>query len=165
VNLLFLRPGSFMENILGSVGIYKNMGFFAGLVKDSVKQPMVAARDIGQRAAAELRSLNFSGHQIKELHGQRDLTMNEVASIFGAAIGQPDLKYMQAPAMMAKPAMMSAGMSSDMVDQIIELSSAISHGKLVMHEPRNAENTTPTTFETFTNEVLVPAYKGKSASA
>jgi hypothetical protein len=34
-----------------------------------------------------------------------------------------------------------------------------------MHEPRTAENTTPTTFETFTDEVLVPAYKGKSATA
>jgi hypothetical protein len=154
-----------MENILGSVAIYKNMGFFAGLVKDKVKQPMIAARDIGQRAAAELRALNFSGHQVKELHGQRDLSMDECATIFGAAIGKPGLGYMQAPAMMAKPAMMQAGMSADYVDQIIELSSAISHGKLVMHEPRSAENTTPTTFEFFTEEVLVPAYKGKSASA
>jgi uncharacterized protein YbjT (DUF2867 family) len=165
VNLLFLRPGSFMENILGSVAIYKNMGMFAGLIKDSVKQPMIATRDIGQRAAAELRSLNFTGHQTKELQGQRDLTMNECAAIFGTAIGKPGLGYMQAPAMMAKPAMMQSGMSADYVDQIIELSSAVNHGKLVMHEPRSADNTTPTTFETFTNEVLVPAYKGKSVSA
>jgi uncharacterized protein YbjT (DUF2867 family) len=165
VNLLFLRPGSFMENILGSVAIYKNMGFFAGLVKDSVKQPMIAARDIGQRAAAELRAMNFTGHTVKELHGQRDLSMDECAAIFGAAIGKPTLGYTQAPAMMAKPAMMQAGMSADYVDQIIELSSAINHNKLVMHEPRNSENTTHTTFETFTEEVLVPAFKGKSASA
>jgi uncharacterized protein YbjT (DUF2867 family) len=165
VNLLFLRPAAFMENILNSVAIYKSMGFFAGLVKDSVKQAMIATRDIGQRAAAHLKARDFTGHQIKELHGQRDLTMNECATIFGTAIGKPHLKYMQALAMMAKPAMMQAGMSSDFVDQLIELSSAISHGKLVMLEPRSAENTTPTTFETFTNEVLVPAYKGKSVSA
>jgi uncharacterized protein YbjT (DUF2867 family) len=165
VNLLFLRPAYFMENLLNSVTVYKTMGFFASLIKDNVKFPMIATRDIGQRAAAELRAHNFTGHQVKELHGQRDLSMNECAAIFGAAIGKPDLKYMQAPAMMAKPAMMQAGMSADFVDQLIELSSAISHGKMVMLEPRNAENTTPTTIETFTNEVLVPAYKGKSASA
>src|SRR5579864_4169492 len=165
VNLLFLRPAYFMENLLNSVAVYKNMGFFASLIKDNVKFPMIAARDIGQRAAAELRALNFKGHQVKELHGQRDLSMNECAAIFGAASGKPDLKYMQAPAMMAKPAMIQAGMSSDFVVQLIELSNAISHGKLTMLEPRTAENTTPTTFETFTNEVLVSAYNGKSASA
>ena len=165
VNILFLRPGSFMENILGSVAIYKNMGMFAGLIKDGVKQPMIATRDIGQRAAAELRSLNFTGHQTRELHGRRDLTMNECAAIFGAAIGKPGLGYMQAPAMMAKPAMIQAGMSADFADQIIEMYDAINHGKTVTHETPSAENTTPTSFETFTEEVLVPAYKGKSAAA
>jgi uncharacterized protein YbjT (DUF2867 family) len=165
VNLLFLRPAYFMENLLNSVTVYKTMGFFASLIKDNIKFPMIATRDIGQRAAAELRARNFTGHQVKELHGQRDLSMNECATIFGAAIGKPGLGYMQAPAMMAKPAMIQAGMSADFVDQLIELSGAISHGKLPMLEPRNVENTTPTTIETFTDEVLVPAYKGKSASA
>jgi len=165
VNLLFLRPAYFMENILASVAVYKSMGFFSGLIKDNVKFPMIASRDIGQRAAAALKAPNFTGHQTKELHGQRDLSMDDCATIFGTAIGKPGLGYMQAPAMMAKPAMIQSGMSSDTADQLIELSSAISHGKLPRLEPRIAENTTPTTFETFTDEVLVPAYKGKSASA
>src|SRR5579864_1395972 len=158
VNLLFLRPAYFMENILNSVAVYKNMGFFAALIKDNVKLPMIATRDIGQRAAAELRALNFTGHQVKELQGQRDLSMNECAAIFGAAIGKPGLGYMQAPAMMAKPAMMQAGMSADTVDQLIELAKSINEGKLVMLEPRTADNSTPTSFEVFTNEVLVPAF-------
>jgi len=165
VNILFLRPGSFMENHLATVAVYKSMGIFAGLIKDSVKQPLIATRDIGERAAAELRAKNFTGHQIKELQGQRDLTMNECAAIFGAAIGKPGLSYMHAPAMMAKPAMMQSGMSADTVDNLIEMCKAISEGKVKAHELRNAENTTPTSFEVFTNEVLVPAYKGKSASA
>jgi uncharacterized protein YbjT (DUF2867 family) len=165
VNLLFLRAGYFMENHLATIGVYKSMGIFAGLIKDSVKQPMIATRDIGERAAAELRAKNFTGHQVKELHGQRDLSMNECATIFGTAIGKPGLGYMHAPAMMAKPAMIQSGMSSDVADNLIEMCKAISEGKIKMLEPRNAENTTPTTFETFTEEVLVPAYKGKSASA
>ena len=165
VNLLFLRPGSFMENHLATVAVYKSMGFFAGLIKDTVKQPMIATHDIGQRAAAHLKARDFSGHQVKELRGPRDLTMNECAAIFGAAIGKPTLGYMQAPTMMAKPAMIQSGMSADFADQIIEMSKAISEGRIKMHEPPNAENTTPTSFEVFTNEVLVPAFKGKSASA
>jgi uncharacterized protein YbjT (DUF2867 family) len=165
VNIIFLRPGSFMENFLPTVAVYKSMGFFAGLAKDHVKQPMIATRDIGQRAAAELRAKNFTGHQVKELHGQRQLTMPECAAIFGTAIGKPGLSYMHAPAMMAKPAMMQSGMSADTADQLIEMYDAINHGKIVTHETPSAENTTPTSFEVFTNEVLVPAYNGKSASA
>jgi hypothetical protein len=32
-------------------------------------------------------------------------------------------------------------------------------------EPRTATNTTPTSFETFVQEVFLPAYKGHAASA
>jgi uncharacterized protein YbjT (DUF2867 family) len=165
VDFLFLRPASYMENFLATVGVYKSMGFFAGLIKDDVSMPMIATRDIGQRAAAALRALDFSGQQTKELLGQRDLTMNECAAIFGTATGKPGLSYMQAPAMMAKPAMVQSGMSSDMADQLIEMSKAVSNRIMVPLETRNAANTTSTSFETFTAEVLVPAYKGKSASA
>jgi uncharacterized protein YbjT (DUF2867 family) len=165
VNLLFLRPAYFMENHLATVAVYKSMGIFAGLIKDSIKMPMIATRDIGQRAAAELRAKNFTGHQVKELHGQRDLTMNDCATIFGTAIDKPGLGYMHAPAMMAKPAMIQSGMSADTADNLIEMCKSISEGRIKMLEPRNADNTTPTTFETFTEEVLVPAYKGKSATA
>jgi uncharacterized protein YbjT (DUF2867 family) len=165
VNILFLRAAYFMENHLAAVAVYKSMGIFAGLIKDSVKFPTIATRDIGQRAAAELRAKNFTGHQVKELHGQRDLNMNECAAIFGAAIGKPGLGYMHAPAMMAKPAMIQSGMSADVADNLIEMCKAISEGKIKTHEPRNTENTTPTSFEVFTNEVLVPAYNGRSASA
>jgi uncharacterized protein YbjT (DUF2867 family) len=165
VNLLFLRAAYFMENFHATIAVYKSMGFFSGLIKDNVKLPMIATRDIGQRAAAHLKTCDFTGHQTKELLGQRDLTMNECATIFGTAIGKPGLGYMQAPAMMAKPAMIQSGMSADTADQLIEMCKAISHGIMVPLEPRTAENTTRTSFETFTDEVLVPAYKGKSASA
>jgi hypothetical protein len=72
---------------------------------------------------------------------------------------------MQAPGMMAKPALLQAGLSSDMADNFIEMSKAISEKRMVGLETRNAKNTTPTTFESFAAAVLVPAFKGQSASA
>lgn len=165
LNFLCLRPAYFMENFLSTVEVYKAMGFFAGLIKDDLSIPMIATRDIGARTAAELRSRDFTGHQTKELLGQRDLTMKECATIFGTAIGKPGLGYMQAPAMMAKPALVQSGMSADMADQLIEMSKAVNNRTMVPLETRTAENTTPTSFETFTAEVLLPAYRGKSASA
>ena len=44
VDFLFLRPASYMENFLATVGVYKSMGFFAGLIKDDVSMPMIATR-------------------------------------------------------------------------------------------------------------------------
>ncbi|HLX00229.1 MAG TPA: NAD(P)H-binding protein [Candidatus Acidoferrales bacterium] len=165
LNVLHLRPGSFMENSLLCVQVYKTMGFFAALVRGDLPAPQIASRDIGARAAAELRAREFGGQQIKELLGQRDLSMNEAARIFGEAIGKPGLGYTQAPAMMAKPALMQGGLSADTADQMIEMSKAINEGRMVPLEKRNESNTTATTFESFTAEVLVPAYKGQSASA
>jgi uncharacterized protein YbjT (DUF2867 family) len=161
VNLLFLRPAYFMENFLTPVSVYRSMGFFGGLIKGDVSMPVIATRDIAQNAAASLRSRDFTGHQTRELHGQRDLTNDECARIFGASIGKPNLGYIQAPAMMAKPAMMQSGMSSDMADQLIEMCKAISTGVMVPLEPRSASNTTPTSFETFAAEVLAPAYNAR----
>ncbi len=165
LNVLHLRPGYFMENFFMTVHVYKTMGFFSSLVRGDVPCPMIATRDIGVRAAAELRSLSFTGHQTQELLGPRDLTMDEATRIFGAAIGKPGLAYMQAPGMMAKPALLQAGLSADMADNFIEMSKAVSERRMVPLEARNAKNTTPTTFETFTAEVLVPVFKGQSASA
>lgn len=165
LNLLILRPAYFMENVLMSVGIYKSMGFFAALMRGDLLIPMIATRDIGIRAAAALRARDFTGQETQELHGQRDLSLDECARIFGTAIGKPGLGYMQAPAMMAKPALLQAGLSANMADLMVEMANAFNEHRLVGLEPRNAQNTTPTPFETFTAEVLVPAYKSQSASA
>jgi hypothetical protein len=65
---------------------------------------------------------------------------------------------------MAKPALMQAGLSADTAEQMIEMSHAINNGRMVPLEKRDESNTTPTTFESFTAEALVPAYNGQSAS-
>jgi uncharacterized protein YbjT (DUF2867 family) len=165
LNTLFLRAGFFMENLLSSVNIYRTMNLFGGLVKGDVPLPMIASRDIGPRAADALKSRDFTGHQTQELLGQRDVTMEEAATIFGAAIGKPGLGYMRAPAAMAKPSLMQGGMSADTADGLIEMSKAISERRMVPLEPRTQRNTTATTLENFTAHVLVPAFRGQAASA
>ncbi|HET9400297.1 MAG TPA: hypothetical protein VFO34_05040, partial [Candidatus Acidoferrales bacterium] len=101
----------------------------------------------------------------KELLGPRDYTMDEAAKVIGAAIGKPKLSYTKAPAFMAKPALRAAGLSSDMVDQFVEMTEAINDRRMVPLEERGANNTTPTTLEQFVAEVLVPASSGKTAGA
>jgi hypothetical protein len=42
---------------------------------------------------------------------------------------------------------------------------AINEGVVAGQEPRSPENTTPTSFEKFVQDVFAPAYHGKAATA
>jgi uncharacterized protein YbjT (DUF2867 family) len=165
LNVLSLRCGYFMENLLPQVGIIQKLGFMAGPVRVDVPLPMIYTRDIGETAAESLAKLDFVGMQTRELLGARHVTYAEAAKIIGAAIGKPDLTYRQVPATVLKPAMMQMGMSSNMVDLLLEMSDALNTGHMKSQEPRSARNTTPTTLETFVAEVFAPAFRGKAARA
>ena len=159
LNVLHLRAGYFMENTLAQIGVIKSMGMLAGPLRGDLKLPMIATRDIGQFAAAALLKLDFTGQSTRELLGQRDITMDEVAKIIGPAIGKPGLSYSKVPDMMLKPALTSMGMSSDMAGRILEMSAALNSGHMRALEPRSPANTTPTSFESFVAEDLVRAYQ------
>jgi uncharacterized protein YbjT (DUF2867 family) len=163
LNGLYLRAGYFMENTLGQVGVIQSFGVVAGPVRGDLPLPMIATRDIGTAAAEALLKLDFKGKHTRELQGPRDVTYNDVAKIVGAAIGKPDLKYMQMPATQLKPALTQMGMSSNMADLLLEMSESLNSGYMKMLEPRSPASSTPTTLETFVAEVFVPAYRGKAA--
>ena len=165
LNALHLRPGYFMENLLPQVGVVKSMGMMAGPLKGDLALPMIATRDIGEYAAGAITALNFKGKQTRELLGARDVAMKHAAAIVGAAIGKPNLSYTHAPAMMLKPAMVAMGMSANVVDLILEMAEAFNSGYAKALETRGPENTTPTTLEWFAENVFVPAFQGKAASA
>ena len=165
LNVLSLRCGYFMENLLAQTGIIQSLGFMAGPIRPDVPLPMIATRDIGEVAAESLAKPDFVGMQTRELLGARHVTYAEAAKIIGAAIGKPDLSYRQVPASVLKPAMMQMGMSSNMVDLILEMSNALNTGHMKSQEPRSARNTTATTLEAFVAEVFAPAYRGKAAGA
>jgi uncharacterized protein YbjT (DUF2867 family) len=165
LNTLSLRCGYFMENLVPQIGVIQSLGSMAGPVRADVLLPMIATSDIGAVAAESLAKLDFTGMQTRELLGARHVTYTEAAKIIGAAVGKPDLTYRQAPAAMLKPAMMQMGMSSNMVDLLLEMCDALNTGHMKSQEPRSARNTTATTLETFVAEVFAPAYRGKAAGA
>ena len=164
LNALYLRPGSFMENLLSQVGVIKAFGTMAGPFKSDLPMPMIATRDIGEAAADALLQLDFQGKSMRELQGARDVTHTEAAKIIGSAIGKPDLTYQQMPVAQLKPAFVQTGMSSNMADLLLELADALNSGYMKTLEPRSPRNTTPTTLETFVAEVFAPAYQGQKAA-
>jgi uncharacterized protein YbjT (DUF2867 family) len=165
LNVLHLRAGYFMENTLAQTGVIRNFGMMAGPVSADLALPMIATRDIGAAAAEALLALSFSGHQARELLGQRDITYSEVAKLAGAAIGKPGLAYTQLPSEMMIQAMTQMGISANMAGLLCEMSDSLNSGYMRALEPRTAVNTTPTSFETFVQEVFVPAFRGSAATA
>jgi uncharacterized protein YbjT (DUF2867 family) len=165
LNVLHLRAGYFMENTLGQIGIIRSMGVAAGPLRPDLKVPMIATRDIGAAAASALLNLNFRQKQVRELLGQRDISMEEVAQVIGKAIGKPDLRYVQPPNEQLRGALMQIGMSADMANVLLEMSAALNSGYMRALEPRSPDNTTQTAFETFVKEEFVPAWEGRSAAA
>lgn len=165
LNALFLRPGYFMENHLAQVKIIQTMHTCGGAIKGDVRFGQIATKDIGGYAAKALADRNFSGKVVRELQGQRDLTMKEAAAILGQSIGQAKLGYTQFPNFAVEMAMKQMGMPDDLAKMLIEMSEAINSGWMKFLEPRSAENTTPTKIETFAEEVFAPAFQGKAANA
>jgi uncharacterized protein YbjT (DUF2867 family) len=165
LNVLFLRAGYFMENILPQVAAMQSFGKMAGPVRSDLALPMIATRDIGAVAADFLERRDFQGKQRRELLGARDVTYTQVAKVIGTAIGKPDLTYQQLPATQLKTALTQMGMSPNMADLLLEMAEALNSGHMRALEPRSAQNTTPTTIETFVSEVFVPAYRAKAAGA
>ncbi|HZP31817.1 MAG TPA: NmrA family NAD(P)-binding protein [Candidatus Acidoferrales bacterium] len=163
LNVLYLRAGYFMENILPQVGVIQTFGKLAGPVRSDLALPMIATRDIGSVAADFLNRRDFQGKQRRELQGARDVTYAQVAKVVGTATGKPDLGYQQLPATQLKPALTQMGMSPNMADLLLEMAEALNSGHMRALEPRSAQNTTPTTIETFVSEVFVPAYRAKAA--
>ena len=165
LNVLHLRAGYFMENTLAQIGIIQQMGMAVGPLRPDLKLPIIATRDIGEAAANALLTLNFREKQARELLGQRDISMGEVAQIIGKAIGKPGLRYIQAPDEQVRPALIQVGMSPNMADLLLEMSAALNSGHMRALEQRSAANTTPTSYETFVMEEFVPLYEGRSAAA
>jgi len=165
LNVLHLRAGYFMENNLAAIGMIQAMGIFGHALLPDLKHPMIATRDIGDYAAQRILKLDFSGKQTRELLGERDISMNEATSVIARGIGKPDLRYVQFPYEQVQQVLEQMGIPPKTALQFIEMYKAINEGVVAGREPRSAENTTPTSFEKFVQDIFVPAYQGKAATA
>ena len=165
LNVLHLRAGYFMENNLAAIGIIQGMGIFGHALLPELKLPMIATRDIGDYAAQRLLNLDFSGKQTRELLGERDVSMNEATGVIARGTGKPDLRYVQFPYEQVQQVLMQMGIPPKTAALFIEMYKAINAGVVAAQEPRAPENTTPTSFEKFVQDVFVPAYQGKAATA
>jgi len=151
-HVLHLRPGFFMENFYWSIELIRKMGINGGALRGDLPIAMIATRDINAAAAGRLAALDFSGLTIRELLGQRDLTMADVTRALGRAIGKPELAYVQFPYEDAEKAMLGLGLSASVVRGFIEMYRSFNEGLIRATEKRTPANTTPMSIEMFADD-------------
>ena len=163
VDVLILRPGAFFEGFHEALETIRHEGVLADSVAPEAKVPMIATADVAAIAARALRERSWSGVAVRELLGPRDLTYTEVAAAIGAAIGEPDVPYVQLPDQQLVTILTeTAGFSLDFATLYVEFNQALSEERLHSLEGRNESNTTPTEFEQFAAE-LAQAYAATAA--
>jgi len=165
LNVLHLRPGYFMENNLAAIDMIRGMGMFGHALLPDLKLPLIATRDVGVYAAQRLLDLDFSGRQTRELLGERGLTMTEATAVIARGIGKPDLRYEQFSYGQLQQVLTQAGFSPTKAAVYIEMFQSINAGLLAAQEPRSSQNSTPTSFEKFVQDVFAPAYRGRALTA
>jgi uncharacterized protein YbjT (DUF2867 family) len=146
-HIVHLRPTFFMENHLHAIGAILHAGIYPNTLRGDLPLPMIATRDVAEEAARLLAGLEFEGKSTQGLLGARDYTLQESARILGAAIGKPELPYVQVADEQAHQAMVAQGLPAHLADMMLEMHRAWNSGKIRSEEPRLPENTTLTTLE------------------
>jgi len=146
---------SFMDNTARQAESIKNQGMFFSPIAADRKLPAVATRDIAAAAARLLLDPSWSGAGEVPLLGPEDLSFNDMARIMSEVLGQ-DVRFQQTTFEAYKDRFVSFGMSDAMAQGMTDMAWAKNEG-IDNGVQRTPENSTPTSFRQWTDEVLKPA--------
>jgi uncharacterized protein YbjT (DUF2867 family) len=149
-------PG-FMENMLRQVQSLKHQGRFYFPSEPDVRAPYAATRDIAAVATRILIDRSWTGQSGIAVLGPEDLSLNDIAAIMSDVLGK-HIEYVPVPPQAYKAQLMQFGASEHFAQRLIDMHAAKDHG-LDCSEPRTPQNTTPTTFNAWCEEVLKPAFQ------
>lgn len=155
-NVCSLRAGSFMENFLAHVPTIAAQGAIYTPHQTDRPMPIVATRDIAEKAVQALLDLSWRGFLIKGVHGPEDISHATVARIIGEATGRP-VRHIEVSPEDARQAMIGQGLPTFVADLLADMYQGFREGRMVPSEPRSPETTTATTLRQFVVEVLGPA--------
>ncbi|HEU4408518.1 MAG TPA: NAD(P)H-binding protein [Polyangiaceae bacterium] len=163
-DVVALRPGFFMENLLRDVPtIIKDGAIYSPMPTDK-PLPLVAAVDIAGRAAAFLLDPTWAGHPIVGIHGPVDRSYRQIAAALTEELGRP-IRHVEVTVEQMRQGMLAAGLPDFAADAYAELFQAVRDGRMDAAEPRTPETTTPTTVQEFARSTLLPALRAAQGDA
>jgi uncharacterized protein YbjT (DUF2867 family) len=162
--LVFLRAGFFNENLIKGMSFVEQAksGIFATPFTGDRPMPLVAASDIGERAAEILTAQDWPKARVVELHGSGYHTLAEATAILGRVIGR-EVVYQAAPEIDARAAMINGGLPPSFADAVLETAASFNRGDRWALEAPGPGNMTPTTLEAWAKRALGNEPKAASA--
>jgi uncharacterized protein YbjT (DUF2867 family) len=145
----------FIEDTVRQAESIKNQGVFSYPIAGDRKRPTVATRDIAAAAARLLLDARWSGAGEVPLLGPEDLSYNDMAEIISQVLGQ-DVRFQQITFEAYKDRFIRLGMSDAMAQGYTDMAWAKNQG-LDNGVQRTPQNSTPTSFRQWCEEVLKPA--------
>jgi len=145
----------FMEDTVRQAESIKNQGVFFWPIAGDHKLPAVATRDIAAAASRLLLNARWSGAEEVPLLGPEDLSFNDMAEIMSQVLGK-DVRFQQITFEAYKDRFVRLGMSDAMAQGYSDMAWAKNEG-LDNGVQRTPENSTPTSFRQWCEEVLKPA--------
>lgn len=150
-------PG-FYENMLRQLDAIKSQGAFFSPSIPEMKTRHCATKDIAGQAVKLLLDRSWTGQGGVGVFGPEDLSWNELAAIMTDVLGRP-VRFQPVPYEAYKATLVQYGASPEFAASLVEMHEAKDKG-LDNAEPRTAENTTPTSFRKWCEDVLKPAVAG-----
>jgi uncharacterized protein YbjT (DUF2867 family) len=150
-----LTNPSFMDNIAGQAGAIKNQGMFFSPIDGDRRLPTVATRDIAAAASRLLLDDGWTGVGEVPLLGPEDLSFNDMAEVISAVLDK-EVRFQQITFEAYKDRFVGFGMSDAMAQGMTDMAWAKNEG-LDNAVQRTPENSTPTSFRVWCEEVLKPA--------
>jgi uncharacterized protein YbjT (DUF2867 family) len=155
VHLRALTMPSFMDNLLWQLHSIKNNGVISATIPGDHKAPWVATRDIAAVAARLLLDHTWTGQDSLGVLGPEDLSSVDMAAILTDVLGTP-IQFEEGSREEDKQHFLGFGYSDAMAQSMIDMDIAKEHG-IDNALQRTPENTTPTSFRRWAEEVLKPA--------
>ena len=135
VAITFVRPGGFYYNLLRFIDTIKTQGVIASNYGGDDKIPLVSPIDIAAAVAEELVT-PFAGRKVRYVVSD-ELTCDEVATILGAAIGKPDLKWIVIPDEQMQSRLIAAGFNPQLAAGFVEMNASTHSDQLFEDYYRN----------------------------
>lgn len=139
LNVLHLRPGGFYSNFYGSIGLIKYQGIIGNNFGDDINTVLSHPEDIADAAAEAFSTLAFTGKNVQYIISDT-LNGREMAQILGAAIGKPDLTWVQFADEQLLQGLMQNGFTKDAAQHyIVDMGIAIRERLLADHYAKHAK--------------------------
>jgi uncharacterized protein YbjT (DUF2867 family) len=145
----------FMEDTARQAESIKDQGVFFWPIAGDRKRPTVATRDIAAAASRLLLDARWSGTGEVPLLGPEDLSFNDMAQIMSQVLGK-DVRFQQITFEAYKDRFLRLGASDAMAQGYADMAWAKNEG-LDNGVQRTPQNSTPTSFRQWCDEVLKPA--------